>query len=235
MTAEKLEKLNKESVSSTLAPPEKRAVKVGYKNIPSLDAITARLAKTRTLSIDGSSKPPEPEMIEDPKTPGVPIKAPEHPLQFAWYAVLFMLEFLPPNWELQDNIPRLESQIPLHASLSRTTLCHRRANPLQRAPSRVDRLRSWFDRHRGVRHRRGILPLLQLAQAPFKARKELELPPLQIGDQAHVGGRGEREWGQVGPDDEEQPAAPRSELELARDGVGWGGAGGGRRDLWCCC
>lgn len=83
MTADKLEKLNRETISSTVVP-EKRAVKVGYKNIPSLDAITARLAKTRTLSIDGSSKPPEPEMIEDPKTPGVPIKAPEHPLQFAW-------------------------------------------------------------------------------------------------------------------------------------------------------
>ncbi|KAF8878690.1 translation initiation factor eIF 4e-like domain-containing protein [Gymnopilus junonius] len=28
--------------------------------------------------------PPEPEMIEDPKTPGVPMKAPEHPLQYPW-------------------------------------------------------------------------------------------------------------------------------------------------------
>jgi translation initiation factor 4E len=92
LTAEKLAKLNQETVPSTVVP-EKRAVKVGYKNIPSLDAITARLAKTRTLSIDGSAKPPEPEMIEDPKTPGVPIKAPEHPLQFAWYDSFVMLNF----------------------------------------------------------------------------------------------------------------------------------------------
>ncbi|KAJ4469989.1 hypothetical protein C8J55DRAFT_551560 [Lentinula edodes] len=56
----------------------------GYKNIPSLDAITARLAKTRALSIDGTPKPPEPEMIEDPKTPGVHVMKEEHPLQYSW-------------------------------------------------------------------------------------------------------------------------------------------------------
>jgi translation initiation factor 4E len=81
LTSDKLDKLNQE----TITPPEKKNVKVGYKNIPSLDAITARLAKTRTLSIDGTPKPPEPEMIEDPKTPGVHMKPPEHPLQFTWY------------------------------------------------------------------------------------------------------------------------------------------------------
>jgi translation initiation factor 4E len=70
------------------AVPEKKNVKVGYKNIPSLDAITARLAKARALSVDGTPKPPEPEMIEDPKTPGMHMKAPEHPLQFAWYVIL---------------------------------------------------------------------------------------------------------------------------------------------------
>jgi len=75
LTSEQLEKLNQET---------DRKVKVGYKNIPSLDAITQRLAKARSLSVDGSAKPPEAEMIEDPKTPGVPIKAPEHPLQFNW-------------------------------------------------------------------------------------------------------------------------------------------------------
>ncbi|KAK0204353.1 translation initiation factor eIF4e [Desarmillaria ectypa] len=77
LTAEKLEKHNQ-------LEGEKKNVKVGYKNIPSLDAITARLAKTRALSIDGSAKPPEAEMIDDPKTPGVPMKAPEHPLQYLW-------------------------------------------------------------------------------------------------------------------------------------------------------
>ena len=82
LTTEKLEKLNEET-GSAQEPPKK---KVGYKNIPSLDAIAGRLAKVRAsqLSIDGSTMPPEPEMIEDPKTPGVPMKAPEHPLQFPW-------------------------------------------------------------------------------------------------------------------------------------------------------
>jgi len=73
-----------------MEPPKKR---VGYKNIPSLDVITARIAKQRamSLSVDGSANPPEPEMIEDPKSPGVPIKAPEHPLQFAWCAHSYSL------------------------------------------------------------------------------------------------------------------------------------------------
>ncbi|KAF9458916.1 translation initiation factor eIF 4e-like domain-containing protein [Collybia nuda] len=79
LTSEKLDKLNQET-----PVPEKKQTKVGYKNIPSLDAITARLAKARALSIDGSAKPPDAEMIEDPKTPGIPMKAPEHPLQFPW-------------------------------------------------------------------------------------------------------------------------------------------------------
>ncbi|TDL24451.1 translation initiation factor eIF4e [Rickenella mellea] len=77
LTADKLEKLNAEN-------PSEKKVKVGYKNIPSLDAITARLAMARTLSVDGSTKPPEPETYEDPATPGIPQKAPEHPLQHTW-------------------------------------------------------------------------------------------------------------------------------------------------------
>ncbi|KAJ7711264.1 translation initiation factor eIF 4e-like domain-containing protein [Mycena metata] len=79
LTSEKLDKLNQETGTT-----EKKNVKVGYKNIPSLDAITARLQKTRALSVDGTAKPPEPEMIEDPKTPGFPMKAPEHPLEYPW-------------------------------------------------------------------------------------------------------------------------------------------------------
>ncbi|KAG6840053.1 hypothetical protein C0991_009317 [Blastosporella zonata] len=78
LTTQRVKELNQEPLV------EKRQVKVGYKNIPSLDAITARLAKTRQLSVDGTAKPPEPEMIEDPKTPGFPMKAPEHPLQYPW-------------------------------------------------------------------------------------------------------------------------------------------------------
>jgi translation initiation factor 4E len=51
---------------------------------PNLDAITAHLAKARSLSVDGSARPPETELVEDPKTPGATMKAPEHPLQFPW-------------------------------------------------------------------------------------------------------------------------------------------------------
>ncbi|RPD56908.1 translation initiation factor eIF4e [Lentinus tigrinus ALCF2SS1-6] len=81
LTTEKVEKHNQETANDE-KPRQK--MPVGYKNIPSLDAITARLAKARTLSIDGSAKPPEAETIEDPKTPGLRIKAPEHPLEHTW-------------------------------------------------------------------------------------------------------------------------------------------------------
>ncbi|KAJ4466288.1 translation initiation factor eIF4e [Lentinula aciculospora] len=86
LTVDKLDKLN-EMTGLGSGPPStltsKPAVK-GYKNIPSLDAITARLAKTRALSIDGTPKPPEPEMFEDPKTPGVQVMKEELPLQYSW-------------------------------------------------------------------------------------------------------------------------------------------------------
>ena len=92
MTTERLEEFNQEvaAVDAVKIPeglpriPEAPRRKVGYKNIPSLDAITARLAKARSLSVDGSAMTPEPQMIEDPKTPGLVMKAPEHPLQFSW-------------------------------------------------------------------------------------------------------------------------------------------------------
>lgn len=86
LTTEMVEKLNQETAAPPPAKEDKPRQKmpVGYKNIPSLDAITARLAKARTLSIDGSAKPPEAETIEDPKTPGLMIKAPEHPLEHSW-------------------------------------------------------------------------------------------------------------------------------------------------------
>ena len=79
LTTEKLEEFNQETAvkipeASSIIPEVPRR-KVGYKNIPSLDAITARLAKARSLSVDGSAMPPEPQMIEDPKTPGVVMKA----------------------------------------------------------------------------------------------------------------------------------------------------------------
>ncbi|KAF7437509.1 hypothetical protein PC9H_004350 [Pleurotus ostreatus] len=87
LTKEGLEKLNEETAhNNNTVTEKKKGVRVGYKNIPSLDAITARLAnvKERGLSIDGSARPPEAEMIEDPKTPGLQMKAPEHPLQYTW-------------------------------------------------------------------------------------------------------------------------------------------------------
>lgn len=94
LTTEKLDELNQETAAAaagaTKTPETLSKIadlpkkKVGYKNIPSLDAITARLAKARSLSVDGSAMPPEPKMIEDPKTPGLVMKAPEHPLQFSW-------------------------------------------------------------------------------------------------------------------------------------------------------
>ncbi|KAI0371353.1 translation initiation factor eIF4e [Pilatotrama ljubarskyi] len=84
LTTEKLEMLNEETANDDKDAKPKQRMPIGYKNIPSLDAITARLAKARTLSIDGSAKPPEADTIEDPKTPGLRIKAPEHPLEHSW-------------------------------------------------------------------------------------------------------------------------------------------------------
>ena len=83
LTAEKLEKLDEDTRDPAAAATMKKA-RVGYKNIPNLETIAARLAISRQLSIDGSSKPPEPETIEDPKTPGLRVAAPEHPLEYPW-------------------------------------------------------------------------------------------------------------------------------------------------------
>ncbi|KAH9025951.1 eukaryotic translation initiation factor 4E class II [Lactarius pseudohatsudake] len=80
LTAEKVEKLAQET--AVLDKPVKKAK--GYKNIPSLDAITARYARARTLSVDGTAVPPEAEPVEDPQTPGVMTKPHEHPLQHSW-------------------------------------------------------------------------------------------------------------------------------------------------------
>ncbi|KAI0302804.1 translation initiation factor eIF 4e-like domain-containing protein [Multifurca ochricompacta] len=80
LTTEKVEKLAQET-----AVLDKRLKKTkGFKNIPTLDAITARYARTRTLSVDGTAVPPEAEPIEDPQTPGVMTKPAEHPLQHSW-------------------------------------------------------------------------------------------------------------------------------------------------------
>ena len=83
LTAEKLEKLDRDTQDPAHTVAAKKA-RVGYKNIPNLETIAARLALSRQLSIDGSSKPPEPETFEDPQTPGLRVKAPEHPLEYPW-------------------------------------------------------------------------------------------------------------------------------------------------------
>ena len=86
LTAEKLEKLEKFDKDAQDPAPAAtvKKTRVGYKNIPNLETIAARIALSRQLSVDGSAKPPEPETIEDPKTPGLRVKAPEHPLEYSW-------------------------------------------------------------------------------------------------------------------------------------------------------
>ncbi|KAI9459382.1 eukaryotic translation initiation factor 4E class II [Russula earlei] len=80
LTTERVEKLAQETTGVDKAGKKTK----GFKNIPTLDAITARYARTRTLSVDGTAVPPEAEPIEDPQTPGVMTKPPEHPLQHSW-------------------------------------------------------------------------------------------------------------------------------------------------------
>jgi translation initiation factor 4E len=86
LTAEGVERLAQEN--AVVDKPVKKAK--GFKNIPSLDAITARYARARTLSVDGTAVPPEAEPIEDPQTPGVMTKPAEHPLQHSWCAPPFL-------------------------------------------------------------------------------------------------------------------------------------------------
>ena len=85
-----MDQLNKETEKGEETDDEPKDAKGapmirGYKNIPTLDVIRARhMAKARTLSVDGTAKPPEAETFEDPKTPGLMVKHPEHPLEHTW-------------------------------------------------------------------------------------------------------------------------------------------------------
>jgi hypothetical protein len=151
----------------------------GYKNIPSLDAITARLAKARTLSVDGSAQPPEPETIEHPKTPGVRIKAPEHPLEHPWSVRAPISPCAVLTRHRQDALPRPEGAVRAQPGASRRerggrTAAADAAPAGERTPGRgrVARLRGRADRHRRLRHGRVLLPVLQLAQAAEQARAE---------------------------------------------------------------
>ncbi|KAJ7108619.1 translation initiation factor eIF 4e-like domain-containing protein, partial [Mycena epipterygia] len=83
---------------------EKENFKVGYKNIPNLDASTAR----RELSVDGTMNPPEAEMIEDPgpETTGVPVKTPEHSLEYPWTIYHNSKVKDPPTRDPSPSVPR---------------------------------------------------------------------------------------------------------------------------------
>ncbi|EIN08991.1 translation initiation factor eIF4e [Punctularia strigosozonata HHB-11173 SS5] len=88
LTTDHLQKLNEQTATppaSTSSTASSSKMPRGYKGIPGLDALAARhLAKARTLSIDGSARPPDAELVEDPKTPGLKVKPREHPLENRW-------------------------------------------------------------------------------------------------------------------------------------------------------
>ncbi|KAF8574586.1 translation initiation factor eIF4e [Ramaria rubella] len=58
----------------------------GYKNVPTLEAITERLRKARALSVDGTEAPPPPvpELKTTDTAAPAPSKEKEHPLQHPW-------------------------------------------------------------------------------------------------------------------------------------------------------
>jgi translation initiation factor 4E len=78
LTTEQVEKLAQKT--SILEKQTMKKTK-GFKSIPTLDVIPALYARTRTLSVEGIVVLPEAEPIEDPQTPGLMTKPPEHPLQ----------------------------------------------------------------------------------------------------------------------------------------------------------
>jgi translation initiation factor 4E len=105
LTVEKVEKLAQETAGLDKYPKKAK----GFKNIPTLDAITARYARTRTLSVDGTAMPPEAEPIEDPQTPGLMTKPPEHPLQHSWYVPVWV------GWEEVPHLrPKLQSYVAIY-------------------------------------------------------------------------------------------------------------------------
>ncbi|KAJ7108633.1 hypothetical protein C8R44DRAFT_294403 [Mycena epipterygia] len=80
-------RINVNALHGTSEPPppasDKENDEVGYKNIPSLDAITAITARLRELSVDGTAKPPAADLTEDPETSGSSMKTPER-LEYPW-------------------------------------------------------------------------------------------------------------------------------------------------------
>lgn len=106
LTVERVERLAQETAGLDKYPKKAK----GFKNIPTLDAITARYARTRTLSVDGTAVPPEAEPIEDPQTPGLMTKPPEHPLQHSWCVPVRVGREEPPI-----SPPKLRSYVPIYS------------------------------------------------------------------------------------------------------------------------
>lgn len=108
LTTENLEKLNiseeaKDEVGDTVGTVKKEnKIPRGYKNIPSLETITRRMQKTRTLSVDGSAMPSPggsglpgigadeshldkiEEFMKQRDLEEQEARSKEHPLQYSW-------------------------------------------------------------------------------------------------------------------------------------------------------
>jgi hypothetical protein len=178
LTAEKVEKLAQET-----AGLDKHTKKTkGFKNIPTLDAITAHYARTRTLSVDGTAVPPEAEPIEDPQTPGVMTKPPEHPLQHSWCVPLvkgggkvptrhpnhhFFFLFGSPG---MTSFPIIKDDLPRHEDKGVHTDGRCLRSLVVPSTSRLGCLRSRSHDRGRVRDGRVVLPVFQLAQAAVQAR-----------------------------------------------------------------
>ncbi len=108
---------------------------------------------------------------------------------------------------IKDGISRHENQGAVHATDHHGCLIP--------GTGRLRCVRSGLDDRRGVRYRRVLLPVLQLAQASVQARAQFELPLVQVGYQADVGGRGECERRQMGAHYEKQPGVARPVLAVA--------------------
>jgi hypothetical protein len=169
----------------------------GFKNTTTLDAITARYARTCSLSVDCTAMPPEAEPIEDTQTPGLITKPPEHPLQNSWCVKVRVV------WgELPISARRYRATFPFtYGILCYSSLytqgryvtiqrlrCRTHHRHLRIARTRLWHLRSGLDDCRRLRYSRVILPVLQLAQAPVQARTQFKLSFVQVGYQADVGG-----------------------------------------------
>lgn len=108
LTAEHLERLNisngenSPSAPAPAAPSNSKAVR-GYKNVPSLEAITQRLRLTRQLSIDGTEAPPPLAPVPAAAADKPAEKPKEHPLQHPW--TLYYDTKARPNFPPAPQVP----------------------------------------------------------------------------------------------------------------------------------